>query len=85
MLVLNAGTRVTGHHLRRDYAHDDTVAEVVVHPSRPDLWGLRNHTTATWSVAGPDGSAQEVGPGRSIGLLPGATLQIGGVTATIEA
>jgi serine/threonine protein kinase len=85
VLVLNAGTRVTGHHLRRDYAHDDTVAEVVVHPSRPDLWGLRNHTSATWSVAGPDGSAQEVGPGRSIGLLPGATLQIGGVTATIEA
>lgn len=85
VLVLNAGTRVTGHHLRRDYAHDDTVAEVVVHPTRPDLWGLRNDTDVTWRVAGPDGHEMAVDPGRSIGLVPGTSLRIGGVTATIEA
>jgi serine/threonine protein kinase len=85
VLVLNAGTRVTGHHLRRDYAYDDTVAEVVAHPTRPDLWGLRNDSAASWRVAGPDGREQDVEPGRSIGLVPGASLRIGGVTATIEA
>lgn len=83
-LVLNAGTRVTGHHLRRDYAYGDTVGEVVAHPSRPDLWGLRNTTRSTWRVVGPDGREQHVGPGRSVGLVPGASLDLGGVTATIQ-
>lgn len=85
VLVLNAGTRVTGHHLRRDYDYGDTVAEVVAHPQRPDLWGLRNATASTWRVTGPDGQEQDVDPGRSIGLVPGVSLRIGGAVATIEA
>lgn len=85
VLVLNAGTKVTGHHLRRDYSYDDTVAQVVVHPTRPDLWGLRNDSGTSWRVAGPDGQEQDLDPGRSIGLVPGASLRMGDVTATIEA
>ena len=42
VVALNAGTRVTRHHLMRDYAYGDIVAQVVPHPSGPDLWGLRN-------------------------------------------
>ena len=84
VVVLNAGTRVTGHHLRRDYDYSDTVAEVVVHPARPELWGLRNHTGSAWRVTGPDGTEQEVAPGRSLGLVPGASLDLGGVLARIE-
>lgn len=84
VVVLNAGTRVTGHHLRRDYDYDDTVAEVVVHPARPELWGLRNHTASAWRVTGPDGTEQEVAPGRSLGLVPGTSLDLGGVVARIE-
>lgn len=84
VLVLNAGTRVTGHHLRRDYDYRQTVAEVVVHPQRPDLWGLRNHTVRSWRAVGPDGREQEVGPGRSLGLVPGVSVEMGGVTATIH-
>jgi hypothetical protein len=77
VLVLNAGTRVTRHHLRRDYAYDDAVAEVVSHPSRPDLWGLRNLTERTWKATAPDGSAQEVPPGRSLGLVVGTKIDFG--------
>lgn len=84
VLVLNAGTRVTGHHLRRDYDYDDTVGEVVVHPDRPGLWGLRNGSTTTWRVVAPDGRERDVGPGRSLGLVPGASIDLGGVRATIE-
>lgn len=84
VVVLNAGTRVTGHHLRRDYDYGDIVAEVVVHPARPGLWGLRNHTRSAWRVTGPDGTEQEVAPGRSLGLVPGASLDLGGVLARIE-
>ena len=76
-LVLNAGTRVTRHHLRRDYVYDDAVAEVVPHPARPDLWGLRNLTDITWTATGPDGDTQEVPPGRSLGLVLGTRIDFG--------
>ena len=69
VLVLNAGTRVTRHQLLRNYAYDDTVAEVVPHPSVPNLWGLRNASDRTWRATTRDGGEQEVAPGRSVGLV----------------
>ena len=82
-LVLNAGTRVTRHHLRRDYVYDDAIAEVVPHPARPDLWGLRNLTDITWTATGPDGDTQEVPPGRSLGLVLGTRIDFGPVVGKL--
>ena len=70
VVVLNAGTRVTGHHLRRDYDYGDTVAEVVVHPARPELWGLRNHTGS--AVAGHRPRRHRAGGGPGPQPRPGA-------------
>jgi hypothetical protein len=83
VLVLNAGTRVTRHHLVRDYSYDQAVGEVVPHPSRPSLWGLRNLTAGTWQVTGADGTRQEVPPGRSVGLVLGCAIDFGRATGTI--
>jgi serine/threonine protein kinase len=83
-LVLNPGTLVTRHHLFRDYDYDTVVADVVQHPRRPGLWGLRNRSAGTWQVTGPDGEVHEVGTGRSTGLAPGASVDFGRVTGVIE-
>lgn len=83
MLVLNAGTTVTRHHLRRDYAYDQAVGEVVAHPSRPNLWGLRNVGSAPWRATGPDGAEQEVPHGRTVGLVLGTSIDFGPVTGTL--
>jgi DNA-binding helix-hairpin-helix protein with protein kinase domain len=85
VLVLNAGTRVTRHHLLRNYAYDDAVAEVVPHPTRPDLWGLRNLTTRAWQATAPDGNEQEVPPGRSLGLVLGTRIDFGSAVGTLTA
>jgi hypothetical protein len=84
VLVLNAGTRVTRHHLQRDYAYDQVVGEVVSHPTRPDLWGLRNATGAVWRATGPDGEVKDVPPGRSLGLVLRTTIDFGRVTGTLD-
>ncbi len=83
VLVLNAGTTVTRHHLRRDYAYDQAVGEVVAHPSRPNLWGLRNVGSAPWRATGPDGAEQEVPHGRTVGLVLGTSIDFGPVTGTL--
>jgi len=77
VLVLNAGTRVTRHHLLRNYAYEDVVAEVVPHPSVPNLWGLRNETRIPWQVRTLEGVDQEVAPGRSVGLVLGTRIDFG--------
>jgi DNA-binding helix-hairpin-helix protein with protein kinase domain len=84
VLVLNAGARVTRHHLLRDYDYDQVVGEVVAHPSRPGLWGLRNLTKDPWRATAPDGTEQEVVPGRSIGLMLGTRIDFGRATGILE-
>lgn len=84
VLVLNAGTKVTRHQLRWDFGYEDVVGEVVVHPQRADLWGLRNVSAATWQARDDSGEAREVPPGRSVGLVPGTTIEFGPATGRIE-
>ena len=75
-LVLNAGTRVTGHHLRHDYDYDSVLGRVVAHPQRPEVWGLQNTSEDAWQVRVGD-VVREVGPGRAVGLVPGTRVEFG--------
>ncbi|CUR54406.1 putative Serine/threonine protein kinase [metagenome] len=84
VVALNADTRVTRHHLMRNYAYGVIVAQVVMHPTRPDVWGLQNLTAESWHAIGPDGVSREVPPQRSVGLVPGTEIDFGTITAVIE-
>jgi hypothetical protein len=83
-VVLNEGSRVYGHHLRRDYDFESVVAEVSRHPTRPDTWGLRNAGVLDWRVEVPGRESAVVGPGRVVGLVPGTTIRFGPATGRIE-
>ncbi len=85
VVILNEGTRLHGHHLRRDYDFETTVAEVSRHPSRPDTWGLRNTTDAPWRVEVPGRQPALIGPQRSVGLVPGTTVDFGSAKGLIGA
>jgi serine/threonine protein kinase len=83
-VVLNDDSQIPQHLLRHDYDFEHSIAEVVTDPARPNAWGLRNLGESGWTVTLPNGSAHQVEPGRAIGLVPDATVDIGGVTATIR-
>jgi DNA-binding helix-hairpin-helix protein with protein kinase domain len=85
VFVLNAGSKLSRHQLRWDFRYDDVVGEVVVHPQRPELWGLRNLGTTSWHASDETGDAQEVPSGRAVGLVPGTTIAFGPATGLIEA
>jgi serine/threonine protein kinase len=84
-LVLNRNTHVYRHHLERDYDFGTVVAEVVQHPSRPDVWGLRNASDRQWRVSPPGGSTYEIGPGQTVALIPETIIDLGAARATIVA
>jgi hypothetical protein len=47
------------------------------------MWGIRNTSDGPWRVALPDGAEQAVEPGRTIALVPGATIDFGPCAATL--
>ena len=85
-MVLNQDTLVYAHHLdanrRNDYS--EVMAEMVPHPSRPDIWGLKNTSGQTWVSVPPSGTPTvEVPSGRSVSLIPGLRIRFGAVEGMI--
>ena len=73
------GNRIHPHHLDPLRAEDlrRPVAEVVAHPSRPGLFGLRHLGGAPWQVERADGRRFEVLPGETCSLGRAALLHTG--------
>ncbi len=84
-IVLNQDTLLYPHHLdvnrRNDYS--EILAEIVPHPTRPDIWGLRNVSTQTWTSFPPTGASVEVPSGRSVSLVPELRILFGKVEGTV--
>lgn len=83
VLVLNAGSKITQHHVDRNYDYTTVVGQVLQHPSRPGVWGLTNTWDRPWQATLPGGAEQVIEPGRSIGLVPGTQLRLGRVTGVL--
>ena len=85
-IVLNQDTLLYPHHLdpnrRNDYS--EIWAEMVPHPKRPDVWGLKNVSGQNWSTVPPSGAPiVEVPSGRSVSLVPGLHIRFGTSEGTI--
>lgn len=85
-IVLNQDTLLFPHHLdpnrRNDYS--ELLAEMVPHPKRADVWGLKNVSDQTWTTVPPAGAPiVEVPPGRSVSLVPGLKIRFATSEGTI--
>ena len=84
-IVLNQDTLLYAHHLdvnrRNDYS--EVMAEMVPHPKRPDVWGLRNLSGQVWTSFPATGPSVEVKPERSVSLVPGLRVRFGNVEGTV--
>jgi DNA-binding helix-hairpin-helix protein with protein kinase domain len=58
-------------------------AAVEAHPTRPGVFGLRNHTRETWRMTLPESSAVAVAPGAVMRLVNGAVVEFGAVTGAV--
>jgi eukaryotic-like serine/threonine-protein kinase len=85
-IVLNQDTLLYPHHIdvnrRNDYS--EIWAEMVPHPKRPDVWGLKNVSGQNWSSVPPSGAPiVEVASGRSVSLVPGLRIRFGVSEGTV--
>lgn len=63
---------------------DETIGEMVQNPNDPKMWGLKNLTTKPWNVRSASGTASEVPPGKSVGIVKGIEIFIENARATIK-
>jgi eukaryotic-like serine/threonine-protein kinase len=87
VVMLNYDTRLYSHHVdaTRLYEFGTPVAEIVQHPTNPQIWGLRNLSQDKWTVTMNDGqSFSDVPSGRSVTLGVGTRINFGKSEGTIR-
>jgi len=86
IVMLNADATLTPHHIGNGEAFDfsTAIAEVVRHPTDPNLWGLKNLSDDKWVVTLPNGSLRDVETGRSAPLVTGTKINFGPVEGEIR-
>ena len=84
-IVLNQDTLLYPHHLDANHRNDysEILAEMVPHPKRTDVWGLKNVSGQTWKTVPPAGGTIEVPSGRSVSLVPGLRIRFGPSEGTV--
>ncbi len=79
VVMLNHDTKLFPHHTDEQKLYDFTqpVAEVVRHPSNPDIWGLKNLSPDKWVTTSAEGAVKDVEPGRSLTIAVGTRVNFG--------
>lgn len=87
VVMLNFESKLYGHHLdsarAKDYNFTRSAADVVRHPTNPNIWGLKNGTAEKWVATMPDGSLKDIEPGRSVPLATKTKVNFGKVEGEI--
>ncbi|AMW31084.1 MULTISPECIES: protein kinase domain-containing protein [Arthrospira] len=78
IIMLNNNTKIFPHHVddQKRYDFSNPIAEVIQHPTQPNVWGLKNLSDEKW-VANVNNSIKEVEPGRSVTLALGTKVNFG--------
>jgi RsiW-degrading membrane proteinase PrsW (M82 family) len=79
-LLLTPGRRLIESEMPglRAAAGDGVVAEVTRHPTDPNIIGLKNLSTVSWTAAASGSEWREVLSGKTIRLAPGTSVQFAG-------
>lgn len=87
--LLMAGMKLADGFLRlhsQGLCYRDISAEVVPHPRKPDLFGLRNLGSEKWTLTRQeDGKVDDVPPGRTAPILDGNRIHFGQRTGEVRA
>lgn len=84
--MLNHDTKLFPHHIdeNRLYDFSTPVAAIAVHPTNPNIRGLKNLSPDKWFITAPDGSLKDVSPEKSVTLAIGTKIQFGKIEGEIR-
>lgn len=86
VVMLTHTAQLHPHHVddKLDFDFNSVVGEVVRHPQKPDVWGLKNCGQSRWVMIADDGTMKDVEPGRSVPLAPNVKVNFGKLEGEIR-
>jgi len=78
IIMLNHNTQLFPHHInsQRLYDFSEPVAEITRHPSKQNIFGIKNLSKNQWTVIDLKG-LKDINPGNSIAITNGIRIQFG--------
>jgi len=85
-LLAMPGAQLWPHHITDIALYDfsKSVGDIVRHPSKPSVLGIRNASEQTWHMIKASGSTQDVVPNTSVQLVPGTSIDFGTSMAKVR-
>lgn len=79
LVILNFDTKLYFHHIddQKLYDFSKPIAEVIKHPQKQNIWGLKNLCNNKWTVTFSDGSLKDINPNQSVTLSIGIKINFG--------
>ena len=86
VIMLNYDTKLYPHHIdgQTSYDFSKPIAEMKQHPTKPNIWGLKNISSEKWVITNVDGESKDVLPGRSVTLDTKKKISFGEVEGEIK-
>ncbi len=86
VVMLNGDTALFPHHInpQKSFDFSQPVAQMNQHPSKPNVWGLKNLTDSSWTITNGDGKTKEIASGKSVPLAVGIKIDFGSTTGEIK-
>jgi serine/threonine protein kinase len=78
IIMLTHNTKLFPYHIEpRSYDLKGAIAEINIHPTNPNIWGLKNLSDRNWLVTKIDNSKIELPPGKNLPLSNGCIINFG--------
>lgn len=76
-IPITANKKIYSHYIHRDYDIDTVVAEFVINPKNPNIWGVRNKTATNWTYIKADNTQMIVENGKAATIAPNTKIDFG--------
>ena len=83
-VLINRNTKLYAHHIAGNSDMTTVVGTISVNPNNPNLWGVRNETTESWTYFKADGTQIPVPKGRTAAIVPNAKIDFGQTTGEFK-
>ncbi len=77
MIPITVDKKIFSHFIHRDNDMDTVVAEFVINPKNPKIWGLRNKMTTNWTYTKADNTQMIVENGKAATIAPNTKIDFG--------
>jgi len=76
-IMLNHDSQIFAHNVNGNFDFTNVIAKMTEHPTQPGKWGLTNVSKDNWVFVRPNGESQNIPPGKTTPLIPGAKISFG--------